>query len=468
MLEADAGLSINEAFDALDVGVFIANNDLEIIYINSYFEKLTTIRREELLGQNVQYLLDKGYISKSICQLIARHHKPEQCLTKFKNVARDVVVTGKPVFTDQGELQYIICTLRDSQELSSLYSELQQAKAESAQCKAQLQLINKEQFHVDQIIAKDKKSLAMVQLASQIARTNSTVLILGESGVGKDQIAKCMHSHSLRPDGNFVHVNCGAIPETLFEAEFFGYGPGAFTGAAKNGKIGLIETAHKGTLFLDEIAELPLLMQVKLLKVLQSKTMTRVGETKERHVDVRVIAATNKNLSSLVAEGKFREDLFYRLNVLPLTIPPLRERKDDIPHLIYYFVKKLNIQYEQRKYVSPEVVDTLVNYPWPGNVRELENFIERLVVLCPDNIIETKHLPHSLSEGVLVSEAVKLSGSVPLKEIVAKLEKAIILNSINKTDTLQDTAELLGIDLSTLTRKKQKYGIFKKCAVAHN
>lgn len=468
MRSVDSIYEFAELFEAVDVGIFITDENLEFIYINSYFEKLTKLTKKELLGNKAQYLLDKGYISKSICMLIAKHNKPEQSLTKFKGVDQSLVVTGRPIFTENGHLKLIVGTVRDSQALSNIYNELQKARMESQQFKDQLKLMNKELFSAHTIVAKDKKSQDMLKLAAQIAMCNSTVLILGESGVGKDAIAKCMHLHSLRPHGNFVHVNCGAIPESLFEAEFFGYAPGAFTGASKHGKIGLVEAAHEGTLFLDEIAELPLLMQAKLLKVLQQKTINRVGETQERQVDVRVIAATNKNLKKLVNEGRFREDLFYRLNVLPITIPPLRERKDDIPSLIYFFVKKLNMQYKQRKLVSPEVVEVLLDYSWPGNVRELENFIERLVVLCPDNIIETRHLPQSFSENMMVAEAVKLSGTLPLKEIVEKLEKAIILNSINKTETLQDTAQLLGIDLSTLTRKKQKYGIFKTNAIMHS
>lgn len=458
-----------EIFDALDVGVFVTDKNCKIVAINEFFGNVTTIAREELVGLPVQYMLDKGYISESVCQKVAKDRRPTTCILRYKNIDREVIVTGKPVFDDKGELNYIVCTLKDWDLLTELYKELHKIKKQSEHYRAQLHNIAIQQMEDAEYIAKDEKTKKMLQLATRIAKGDSAVLILGESGVGKDMLAKFIHRYSPRysEQGSFVHVNCGAIPESLFEAEFFGYSPGAFTGANKNGKPGLLEIADKGTLFLDEIAELPLFMQAKLLKVLQVRSITRVGDTREKNVDVKIIAATNKDLKKLVDTGQFREDLYYRLNVFQVNIPSLRQRRDDIPPLISHFLIKFNEKYKQNKTIKPEVVDAFMSYSWPGNVRELMHTIERLVVLCPEDIIDISHLPESFSENLLVTEAVKLSSTLSLKSIIERVEKAVILNAITKTERLQDTASQLGLDLSTLTRKKQKYGIFKKGAAMH-
>lgn len=456
-------------FDSVDAGLFITDGNCRILGINDYFQKVTTISRDELVGKNVQYMLDNDYISESICQKVVKERKIITGILRYKNIEKEVIVTGKPIFDEHGEIQFIVCTLRDWNLLTDLYKELHAAKAQSEQYREQLQNMTIQQMEDTDYISKDQKTKKMLQMAVRIAKGDSSVLLLGESGVGKDMLARFIHKYSPRAvkNGSFVHVNCGAIPESLFEAEFFGYAPGAFTGASKTGKLGLVELADGGTLFLDEVAELPLFMQAKLLKVLQNRTITRVGDTQEKTVDIKIIAATNKNLEKLVENGEFRQDLYYRLNVFPIQIPGLRERKDDIPPLIAFFLERFNKKYQQNKSINQDALEALISYNWPGNVRELENTVERLVVLCPDDRIQTNHLPDNFAENLLVSEAVRLSGKLPLRTIVERVEKAVILNSINTTDTLQDTASQLGLDVSTLTRKKQKYGIFKKGGASH-
>jgi len=217
-----------------------------------------------------------------------------------------------------------------------------------------------------------------------------------------------------------------------------------------------------GNLFLDEIAELPMPMQSKLLKVLQEKCVMRLGDTKEIQINIKFIAATNQDIESLVASGRFRRDLYYRLNVFKIRVASLRERKDDIQPLVAFFLKNFNEKYKQNKSISPEVMEILMNYEWPGNVRELEHTLEQMLVLCPEEVIRTEHLPDTFSENLLSGKAIQLSNSMPLKEVLENVEKAVILNAIKNTDTLNDAAAQLGIDLSTLTRKKQKHGIFKK------
>jgi len=455
---------IGNVIEALDAGVFISDQKGLIVAVNSNFEKITTLCREELLGKNVRYMLDKGYISESVCLRVMRELQPVTCILNYLGKeGKDVIVTGKPVFDENGDLSLVVCTMRDWNKLTDLYQELNSIKQKSERYKQQLENLNMQQLEDSDFIAKDRRSRTMLQMAARIAKVDSTALILGESGVGKDVLARFMHKHSARvSEGTFVHVNCGAIPESLFESELFGYVAGAFTGANKNGKPGLIEIADKGTLFLDEIAELPLLMQSKLLKVLQEKTVMRLGDTREIPVNIKIIAATNTDIEALAGAGKFRQDLYYRLNMFKITIAGLRERKEDIPPLVSCFVKRCNEKYHQNKSISNEVSEAFMNYDWPGNVRELEHTIERAMVLCPEEVIRLEHLPEQFSEKLFTTEAVRLSGSLPLRNSMENIEKAIILNAIRNTDTLSEAAEQLGIDLSTLTRKKQKYEIMRK------
>ncbi len=455
---------MSKVFDALDAGVFIVNQNLEVIAVNSHFEKVTHLSKDELLGRNVQYLLDQGYISDSVTLRVLDERQPVTRILNYRGIeGNDVLVTGKPIFDDQGDLRYIVCTLRDWTLLTEVYQELHSVRQKSEHYKQQLDNLFLQQLGSDEIIARDRKSRTLFQMAARVAKVDATVLLLGESGVGKDVLARFIHHSSTRSkEGAFVHVNCGAIPESLFESELFGYIAGAFTGASKLGKPGLLEIADKGTLFLDEVAELPLPTQSKLLKALQEKCVMRLGDTKETPVDIKVIAATNQNLESLVSAGKFRRDLYYRLNVFKLRVPSLRERKEDIPPLTAYFLRHFNEKYRQNKSLSPEVLEAILNHDWPGNIRELEHTIEQMLVLCPEDIIRSEHLPDPLLENVTESESIRLAGSLPLKDALERIEKKIILNAIRNSETLLDAANQLGIDLSTLTRKKQKYGIFRK------
>ncbi len=454
-----------EIFEALDVGIFITNQEGRIVAVNEYFTRVTTMDREEIWGQNVQYLVDKGYIKESICKRIIQDKKPITWIINYKGkLEDDVIVTGKPVMNDYGELRWVVCTLRDWNILTEVHKELQTLKNQSEEYRYRLQELNIQHLEDSDFIANDRKTKKILQVAARIAALDSTVLILGNSGVGKDRLAKFIHKYSRRAGtGSFVHVNCGAIPKNLFESELFGYSAGAFTGAQRGGKPGLFEIADKGTVFLDEIAELPMFLQVKLLKVLQEKTITRVGDVREKKIDVRIIAATNRDLERLVVEGGFRQDLYYRLNVFQINISDLKERKDDIPPLVSAFTQRYNEKYLQNKIISPEVMSLFMEYDWPGNVRELEHVIERSIVLCPDEVVRTEHLPKQFNGcSFLVTEAVRLSDELSLKAIVEKIEKAVICKAIKKSDKLEDVARQLGIDLSTLTRKKQKYGLYKR------
>jgi transcriptional regulator with PAS, ATPase and Fis domain len=289
------------------------------------------------------------------------------------------------------------------------------------------------------------------------------VLIQGESGVGKDVLARYIHDSGEDADKRpFVQINCSAIPETLLESELFGYEAGAFTGAAKKGKIGLIELANNGTLFLDEIGDMPMSLQVKLLDVLQTNRMFRLGGTKMVETKTRIIAATNTNLERMIEEGRFRRDLYYRLNVIPIYIPPLRERREDLVPMILSFLEQNNRKYNITKKISPKVVDILTHYSWPGNVRELRNIIEHMAVLAEGKTIDEKCVPHTVARATgksLFIETPDYFSSFNLQEINSAVEKAVIQKALAAFGSMRNTAAHLGIDLSTLVRKKRKYGL---------
>jgi transcriptional regulator with PAS, ATPase and Fis domain len=305
----------------------------------------------------------------------------------------------------------------------------------------------------------------LFRTAVQVAKADCTVLLLGESGTGKEVIAKVVHKHS-NLSGPMIKINCGAIPENLLESELFGYEQGAFTGAKLNGKPGKFEEAHNGTIFLDEIGDLPLHLQVKLLRVLQEKEITRVGSAKPRQINARVIAATNKDLYNMVREGRFREDLFYRLNVIPLTIPPLRERREDIMPLILHFKKKHEKKYKTKRNCSSEVIRLFISYDWPGNVRELENLIERLIVILdPAELITPEILMRdylNINRLQYMETDISVHRLTTLQDATEKMERQLIMMAMSKFKTLKEIADVLDVDKSTICRKLKKLNISLK------
>jgi two-component system response regulator PilR (NtrC family) len=310
----------------------------------------------------------------------------------------------------------------------------------------------------ENFIGKSEAMQKVFTLIRQVAETNSTVLITGESGTGKELVSRAVHFNSPRKDGPFVTVNCGALPETLLESELFGYMKGAFTGAASN-KQGLFEAAHGGTIFLDEISATSSALQIKLLRVLQEREFMRVGGTAEIKVDVHIIAASNKDLLSEVAKGAFREDLFYRLNVIPIHLPSLRERKDDIPLLVDFFLKKLLAGREQKK-ITPEAMNALIGFRWPGNVRELENTVERLTILCSGDTIRLEHIP----DGLKSADAVELiSSDIPdegldLEAMLENAEKKLLHKALEKSGGVKtEAAKLLKLSFRSFRHRLQKF-----------
>jgi DNA-binding NtrC family response regulator len=312
------------------------------------------------------------------------------------------------------------------------------------------------------IVGKSKVMEDVFKIVRQIADSKSTVLIMGESGTGKELISRAIHYNSNRRNFPFVTINCAAIPETLIESELFGHEKGAFTNAIEK-KLGRFEVAHEGTLFLDEIGELSLATQAKILRFLEEKEFNRVGGSKTIKVDVRLITATNKELTQLLKKGSFREDLYYRINVVPIIIPPLRERKEDIPLLIDHFIRKFNEENNKNvKGVSKEALELMMNYEWPGNVRELENLIERVIALTPNEHIQPNELPLSLINISKINGLKEyiLDGKVPFLKAEEEFERGIILDALKRTNYVQShAAEMLGISRRILKYKMDKLGI---------
>ena len=331
--------------------------------------------------------------------------------------------------------------------------EKQSLESQKKALEAELKKIYRE-LRIEGIVGRSKQIMEVIEIVHKVAPTDATVLLRGESGVGKELFARAIHYLSKRSDKPFVAVNCAAIPESLLEAELFGYEKGAFTGAYTS-KKGKFELANGGTIFLDEIGDMPLNLQVKLLRVLQEKEIERLGGSKPIKVDVRIIAATNRNLEELIKQGKFREDLYYRLNVVPVFIPPLRERKEDIPPLVWHFVENFSKEYKKNIKVSSEVMEAFLNYDWPGNVRELQNVIERMVILDTDGVLTAEDLPEEIRNFKRKEELVSLNGNS-----IWDIEKKLIEEALEKSGyVIKKAAKILGMTPRQVSYRIKKYGI---------
>jgi PAS domain S-box-containing protein len=420
-------------FDNVYNGIYIVDGRGVTLGVNKTFEEMSGITNAELVGKSLYDLVgENNYFSGSASLLVIEHKRPVTATYSTKT-NRKLLVKGRPIFDAAGEIKYIINTIWDLTVVQ--YS--QQIDADTAR--------NQMLAEEDIITCSDRMS-HVIDLALRVANTDSTILLTGESGVGKTLLAKMIHRTSDRKTQQMMQINCAAIPETLIESELFGYEGGSFTGADRKGKPGLFEMADNGTVFLDEVSELPLHLQSKLLGVIQDHEFFRVGGRKTHAVNVRIIAATNKDLATLVADGKFREDLFYRLNVVPIVIPPLRERREDIPALIRYFTDKYNRKYNSYKKFSESLIDRMVGMAWKGNIRELENTVERSIVTSPVDHILWEKL------GSATIETAQDSGAT-LKQRLLKHEQEMLLKAHQQYGTTRRVAAALGISQASAARK---------------
>jgi PAS domain S-box-containing protein len=445
--------------DSASEGLWICDGDAKVLRINPASERLNAITADQVVGRNMRELVAEGFIDRSVTLEVIRTRAPANMLQA--RVGRKLMLTGVPVFDDGGTLIRVVVNERDMTEVDALHRELEEQEAMRDRFRSQILEMQLEKLELQRVVAKSACMQKALRQAIKVATVDSTVLILGESGVGKGLIADLIHKYSGRAQKPLVKINCGAIPESLVEAELFGYEKGAFTGAQAKGKPGYVELADGGILFLDEIAELPLSSQVKLLRFLEDGRVMRVGGTESRRLDVRILAATHRDLQAMVDQGLFRLDLFYRLSVIPLHVPALRDRTECIlptlRHYLDFFAERLGVL---RRF-SRAATDVLIAYPWPGNVRELMNLCERLVVMSDSELIDIADLPPDVLRraGKTAAPPTGWPEDFTLDQAIESTERAMLLKARARYGNQSRIAEALGVNQSTVARKMKKYGI---------
>lgn len=449
--EMEYALLLKTVMETTDDAIVYVDRKGYIRLFNQAYADFLGIRIEDAIGKHVTEVIENTRMHIVVETGIAEYEDVQ----KIKG--KKMIATRIPVFVN-GEVVGAVgkVLFKDINELKYLYKKVSKKEKELKLYKNEFNMANRPKYNLKDIIGESKEILRLKEFTKKIAKSNSNVLILGESGTGKELFAHAIHNNSSRAKYPFIKVNCGAIPYELLESELFGYEEGSFTGAKRGGKIGKIKAADGGTIFLDEIGDLPLSMQVKLLRFIQDKEIEKIGSIHSEEVDVRIVAATNKNLEEMINMGLFRLDLYYRLSVVTLRIPPLRGRKEDIPILSKYLIdkisKKNNIKVDG---ISEDALEYLKKYDWPGNVRELENIIERAVnVLDGETIITSKHLPSKI-RGIMKNKVVR-----ELKEVIEEAERQAIIDSLmickgNRTLA----AKNLGISRTSLYEKMAKYNI---------
>lgn len=448
--------TVEMILDNVNDAICVVDKDCITRFWNKRAEKLYGVKREQLLGKRITYFFPTALLPKVI-----KEGRPYENVYNSPRENFHNIITAKPLYNDNELIGAISCD-RDISELIRLTALLDKTKLGLKVLEEEVTALNENRFSFDQIVGSDSNFIEVVNLCKKVAKSNINVLVTGESGTGKEVFARAIHIESRRK-GHFVPINCSAIPEDLMESELFGYEGGAFTGALRKGRPGKFELAHEGTLFLDEIGDMPLSMQPKILRVLEDGVITRVGGSKSIKVDVRIVAATNKDLKEMMYDGFFRKDLYYRLNSILIKLPPLRERKEDIPELINKFIKQFCITYRSNIPEIPStVMEVLTNYDWEGNIRELKNIIERIVILVKNNDvkkIDMNFLPRSIIENSTGKTEYK-NKTLDLNEIIMNAEKKAIIEAmeISKGNKAK-AAKLLNIPRSTLYFKLSKYNM---------
>ena len=463
MKELEMTITMKELLPILEGitdAVFIDDADGICQWCNDACEELYNTNIEEIQGKTVDELESQGIFSPSVTKRVIEE-KRELTIIHKNRYGKMLLTTGTPIFEPDKKplkISMVITTSRDITQLSKTSEKPNVTKALLNAKK--IGSMSQQDYADTKIIAASEAMKNVMTLARRLASVNTTVLITGESGVGKGLIAKTLHEEGNRWKEPFVTVNCGAIPENLIESELFGYVAGAFTGSRSGGKKGLFEAAQNGTIFLDEISELPLNLQVKLLQVIQERKITPVGSTESIPIDVRIISATNRNLETLVKEGKFREDLYYRLNVVPLNVPPLRERHDDILPLIQLNLAKCNRNLNENKTISSDALSILLKYPWPGNTRELQNIVERLLITTSHDIINSDDIFEFIKQAA--KENPSISVDLSLAAAMDKAEKEILEQALDNYKSTRAIAKVLQVSQPTIVRKLNKYGLARQ------
>lgn len=447
--------------DSSSDGLFVCDGMGQILRVNPASARINNAPVEKLVGRNYLDAAEEGYLILPSAALEAIKHREQVSLLQENRHGRKLISTATPVFDDDGELIRVVVSERDITETDRLQRQLEEQQAIGDKFRHQILELQQEHLDARPVIAKSPAMVKALNQALKVSAVDSTVLLLGESGSGKGLFADLIHKNSCRANQPMIKINCGAIPESLIEAELFGYEKGAFTGATGS-KPGHLEMADGGILFLDEIAELPLSSQVKLLRFMEDGQLTRLGSTQMRQVDVRILAATHRDLQQMVDGGLFRLDLYYRLSVIPLVIPALRDRKECLIPLIRSYLDHFSERSGDGKRLTAAALDVLSAYSYPGNVRELMNICERLVVMSEHELIDVNDLPQNVISGDRDEQLVP-SGNWPVEmsmtQILESVERQLLVETSRRCRKQQEIGIALGMSQPTVARKLHKYGI---------
>ncbi|WP_114108180.1 sigma-54 interaction domain-containing protein [Clostridioides difficile] len=446
-----------------------------IIYCNKAFEENYGLKKEDILGKNVSFLEDSGYSTKSPIPIVLKT-KTKFSLEQDTQTGKKLIITATPIFDENGNLEFTVENCRDITELNNIKNKLEDTKKQVKKYKSEVETLYRTALRIEDTVIMDGIVMRpIINTVNHVSKTDVSVLLLGESGTGKSSLARYIHHNSNRSNGPFITINCATISPQLLESELFGYTSGAFTGASTKGKVGLVELANGGTLFLDEIGDIPQNLQAKFLQLIQDRTFTPVGSLKNKKVDIRIISATNADLVSKVKEKKFREDLYYRLNVIEIKLPPLRERRDNLVEIIKYYFNRYSSDFNLNKTISKEAMDAIANYGFPGNIRELQNIIQKILLTCTDNHITIDDLPNILTKNIHITNngnkthisqinkvIISDSKSTNYKNknfdtLIKEYEKNIILDAYEKFGSSYKVAKHLEISQSKANRLIRKY-----------
>ncbi len=444
-------------FESSYDGLYITDGRANTLRVNKAYERITGLSGRLLIGRNMRDLVKEKVFDSSVTLEVLKRKEPVTLIQRIQG-RKEVMVTGSPIVDETREIAFVVTNVRDITELNRLKADLERARRISSRMAEYMREQKGLERALDKVIVKSPQMIQVLKTAVQVAKTDTSVLLYGESGVGKSLLADLIHRLSPRKNKPLVRIHCGAIPDPLIESELFGYERGAFTGAAWSGKAGLVETAHGGTLVLDEVAELSLSAQVKLLEVIENKTFTRLGATAPTRVDVRVIAATHQDLEKRIEQGSFRRDLFYRLNGVPIDIPPLRERPEDIAPIALSSLEQLNRAHGFQKRLSAAALDALCRYSYPGNIRELIHIVERMFTMSEGETIDVEDLPWEIRSARPASSRVWRKG-MRLTQAVEQFEEEVIREVLRQSDSAEEAARMLGIHYTTLWRKAKKYSL---------
>ncbi|MEE7880921.1 sigma 54-interacting transcriptional regulator [Clostridioides difficile] len=446
-----------------------------IIYCNKAFEENYGLKKEDILGKNVSFLEDSGYSTKSPIPIVLKT-KTKFSLEQDTQTGKKLIITATPIFDENGNLEFTVENCRDITELNNIKNKLEDTKKQVKKYKSEVETLYRTALRIEDTVIMDGIVMRpIINTVNHVSKTDVSVLLLGESGTGKSSLARYIHHNSNRSNGPFITINCATISPQLLESELFVYTSGAFTGASTKGKVGLVELANGGTLFLDEIGDIPQNLQAKFLQLIQDRTFTPVGSLKNKKVDIRIISATNADLVSKVKEKKFREDLYYRLNVIEIKLPPLRERRDNLVEIIKYYFNRYSSDFNLNKTISKEAMDAIANYRFPGNIRELQNIIQKILLTCTDNHITIDDLPNILTKNIHITNngnkthisqinkvIISDSKSTNYKNknfdtLIKEYEKNIILDAYEKFGSSYKVAKHLEISQSKANRLIRKY-----------